>query len=392
LTEPRAGGAVLGGAAPLAREQFALAPGLVYVNHAAVGVLPIATRDAVHAMVDDHAARGVLGTASRELALPAYRRRIADFIGGRGEEIALLRNTGDGATIIAQGLDLGPGDEVITGANEFGANAYPWLALRERGVRVTLIEAPRERMTPQVLRRYISSRTKVVAVSWVTFDDGYRHDLNGLAEVAHADGALFVVDAIQGLGAFPLDMRATNVDAVYAGGAKWLMALQGVSFLWLRANLLDRVALRLPGWRSAEDIWNFLDYGQPPAPDASRYEGGTVNILGALSLATSMDVLTAAGVDRIAAHVLALTDRLADGLQSRGWTIAGDRSTEDVKSGIVTFRRSAVDMIALGRQLQRDHGIVSTYRATGIRIAPHGHNTPDDMEAVVGALETVQAG
>jgi cysteine desulfurase/selenocysteine lyase len=377
---------LIAAAAPLARDAFALAPGLVYVNHAAVGVLPVATRDALHAMIDDHAARGVLGTAPREMSLPAYRRRIAEFVGGRGEEIALLRNTGDGATVIAQGLDLGPGDEVITGANEFGANAYPWLALRARGVTVTLIGAPRERMTPDVLRRYVSARTKVVAVSWVTFDDGYRHDLAALAEVAHAAGALFVVDAIQGLGVFPLDVNATGVDAIYAGGAKWLMALQGVSFLWLRASLLDRVALRMPGWRSVEDIWNFLDYTQPPAPDATRFEGGTPNILGALSLATSMDLLANAGIERIGAHVLALTDRLADGLQSQGWTLVGDRSRDDVKSGIVTLRRDGTDAIALGRSLQKDHGIVTTYRAGGIRIAPHGHNTPEDIDTILAAL------
>ena len=371
--------------APLARDAFALAPGLVYVNHAAVGVLPIATRDALHAMIDDHAARGVLGTASRELSLPAYRRRIAAFVGGRGEEIALLRNTGDGATLIAQGLDLGRGDEVIIGANEFGANAYPWLALRERGVAVTLIDAPRERMTPDVLRRSISARTKVVAVSWVTFDDGYRHDLAGLAEVAHARGALLAVDAIQGLGAFPLDVNAAGVDALYAGGAKWLMALQGVSFLWLRANLLDRVALRLPGWRSALDMWDFLDYEQPPAPDASRYEGGTPNILGALSLAASIDVLSAAGVERISEHVLALTDRLVAGLESAGWTIVGDRSRDDVKSGIVTFRRDGIDAVALGKRLAAAQ-IVTTYRASGIRIAPHGHNTADEIDAILDAL------
>ena len=371
--------------APLAREAFALAPGLVYVNHAAVGLLPVATRDALHAMIDDHAARGVLGTASRELSLPAYRRRIAAFVGGRGEEIALLRNTGDGATILAQGLDLGPGDEVITGANEFGANAYPWLALRERGVAVTLIDAPRERMTPDVLRRTISARTKIVAVSWVTFDDGYRHDLAALAEVAHAHGALFAVDAIQGLGAFPLDVNATGVDALYAGGAKWLMALQGVSFLWLRANLLDRVALRMPGWRSALDMWDFLDYTQPPAPDASRYEGGTPNILGALSLASSIDVLGAAGVERIGEHVLALTDRLAAGLESGGWTIVGDRSQDGVKSGIVTFRRDGVDAIALGKRLGQAK-IVTTYRAGGVRVAPHGHNTPDEIDTILDAL------
>ncbi len=376
---------MIAASAPLAREAFALAPGLVYVNHAAVGVLPVVTRDAVHAMVDDHAARGVLGTAPREMAMPAYRSRIAALIGGKGEEIAVLRNTSEAATVIAQGLDLGPGDEVITGANEFGANAYPWLALRERGVAVTLIDAPRERMTADVLRRYIGSQTKVVAVSWVTFDDGYRHDLAALADVAHAHGALFVVDAIQGLGAFPLDVHASNVDAVYAGGAKWLLALQGVSFLWLRANLLDRVALRLPGWRSVADMWDFLDYAQGPAADASRYEGGTPNFLGALSLATSIDVLRSAGIDRIAAHVLALTDRLVDGVQSRRYSIVGDRSRDGVKSGIVLFRRDDVDSVALGKRLN-EAKICTTYRPTGIRIAPHGHNTPDQIDAIVAVL------
>jgi selenocysteine lyase/cysteine desulfurase len=317
--------------------------------------------------------------------MPAYRSRIAALVGGRGEEIALLRNTGDGATVIAQGLDLGAGDEVVTGANEFGANAYPWLALRERGVTVTLIGAPRERMTPDVLRRYVSPRTKVVAVSWVTFDDGYRHDLAALAEVAHAHGALFVVDAIQGLGAFPLDVRATGVDAIYAGGAKWLMALQGVSFLWLRASLLDRVALRMPGWRSVADMWDFLDYTQAPAPNASRYEGGTPNFLGALSLATSIDVLANAGIERIAEHVLALTDRLTEGLRARGYVIVSDRSHDDVKSGIVLFRRDGVDAVALGKRLG-EAKICTTYRPNGIRIAPHGHNTADDIDAILDAL------
>ena len=372
-------------AAPLARAAFALAPGLAYLNHAAAGVLPVATRDALHAMVDDHAARGVLGTWPREASLPAYRRRVASFVGGREDEIALLRNTGDGATVIAQGLDLQPGDEIVTGANEFGANALPWLVLRERGVHVTLIDAPRERMTPDVLRRAMTPRTKLVTVSWVTFDDGYRHDLAALAEVAHAGGALFVVDAIQGLGAFPLDVVATNVDAIYAGGAKWLMALQGVSFLWLRASLLDRITLRLPGWRSARDMWNFLDYAQPPVGDASRYEGGTVNVIGALSLATSIDVLESAGIERIATHVLALTDRLADGLRSRGWAVLTDRSSDAVKSGIVTFTRAGVDPVALGKRLN-EANIVTTFRASGIRVSPHGHNTADDIDALIEAL------
>jgi cysteine desulfurase / selenocysteine lyase len=374
----------VGAAAPLAREAFELAPGLVYLNHAATGVLPVATREALHAFVDDHAARGVLGVYTRELALPAYRSRIAAFIGGRGEEIALLRNTSDGATILAQGLDLRAGDEIVTGANEFGANVYPWLALRERGVVVRFIDAPRERMTPDVLRRTITSRTKVVTVSWVTFDDGYRHDLAALAEVAHAHGALFVVDGIQGLGAFPLDVAASGIDAFYAGGQKWLMALQGISFLWLRAGLLDRVALRLPGWRSVADIWDFLDYEQPPIPNASRYEGGTPNVIGALSLATSIEVLAQAS-PRVAPHVLAITDHLDSGLRARRYTVLSDRARDDVKSGIVTFRRDGDDPVALGKHLQHA-GFCTTYRPIGIRVAPHGYNTIDEIDAFLDAL------
>jgi cysteine desulfurase / selenocysteine lyase len=369
---------------PLARSAFGLAPGLVYLNHAAVGVLPLATRDALRAMLDDHAARGVLGVGPREAELPAYRERVAELIGGRGDEIALLRSTGDGATILAQGLDLGPGDEVIVGANEFGANAYPWFALRGRGVVVTQL-APGERMTPDALRRALSPLTRLVVVSWVAFDDGYRHDVAALAEVAHAAGALFAVDAMQGLGVFPLDVTASGIDALYGGGAKWLLATQGIAFLWLRANLLDRVALRLPGWRSMADIWDYLAYDQPLAPDASRYEGGTPNVLGALALATSIGLLAEAGAERIAGHVLALTDRLVDGLRARGYDVLSDRSRDDVKSAIVRFRRDGADHAALGERLAQA-GIVVTARQGAIRVSPHGYNTAAEIDALLEAL------
>jgi selenocysteine lyase/cysteine desulfurase len=372
------------GAAPLARSAFALAPGLVYLNHAAVGVLPRATRDALRAMLDDHAARGVLGVGPREAELPAYRARVGEFVGGRGDEVALLRTTGEGATILAQGLDLGPGDEVVLGANEFGANAYPWFALRARGVTVTQLP-PGARMTPDALRAALSPRTRLVALSWVAFDDGYRHDLAPLAEVAHAGGALFAVDAIQGLGPFPLDVTASGIDALYGGGPKWLLATQGIAFLWLRAALLERVALRLPGWRSMADMWDYLAYDQPLAPDAARYEAGTPNLLGALALATSIGVLADAGVERIAAHVLALTDRLVEGLRGRGYEILSDRSREDVKSAIVRFRKPGTDHAALGERLAQA-GFVVTARPAALRVSPHGYNTADEIDALLEAL------
>ncbi len=370
--------------APLGRDRFALDPALTYLNHAAAGVLPVATRDALHAFIDGHASAGVLGTLKTELGMPQFRAAIAAFIGADASEIATLRNTGDGATIVAQGLDLEPGDEIITNRNEFGSNAYPWLALRKRGVSVRFIDAPRERMTPDTLAAALTPRTKLVAASWVTFDDGYRHDLAALADVAHRGGAYFVVDAIQGLGAFPFDVRALDIDAAYAGGAKWLMALQGVSFLYVRANLLDRLAVTLPGWRSVDDMWNFLDYDQPWAADATRFEAGTPNFIGALSLAMSMGVLADAGTDRIGAHVLALTDQLVDGLRRKGALVDSPRGPGE-GSGIVRFVPFGADPLELGKRLAQA-GFVTTNRATGIRVSPHGYNTADEIDAFLAAF------
>ena len=138
--------------------------------------MPRRTHDVLVEAIDAHARSGILGVAAIEARLDAYRERVGRFIGARGEEIGFLRNTGDGANVIARGLDWRAGDEIVLTDNEFGANAYPWLALREQGVTIRLVHAPAERMTADVLRRTITDRTRVVAVSWVSYGDGYRHD------------------------------------------------------------------------------------------------------------------------------------------------------------------------------------------------------------------------
>jgi cysteine desulfurase/selenocysteine lyase len=295
-----------------------------------------------------------------------------------------MRNTGDGANTIARGLDWRAGDEIVLCDNEFGSNALPWLALRELGVVVRFVRAPQERLTPAVLARELSPRTRVVAVSWVSFADGYRHDLAALVRLAHDAGALFCVDAIQGLGAFALDVGALGIDALYAGGAKWLLALPGVSLLYVAPALHERLTVRWRGWRDVERIFDFLDYEQPLAAGAARYEGGTQNFLGIAALAASMDVLAAAGLDAIEAHVLALTDRLVERLAARGARILSPRGP-GISSGIVTFSLPGHDPVELGRRLGRA-GFVTTFRPTGIRVSPHGYNTADEIDAFVDAL------
>ncbi len=369
---------------PLPRSEFAVTESFAYLNHAAVGVLPLRTREALRAFIEAHSGGGVIGTFPYERKMPEYRATIARFIGAQPGTIATLRNTSDGANVIARGLRWNAGDEVLLPDNEFPANAYPWLALRDRGVQIRYVETSRERLTPDVLRRRITPRTRVVTVSWVSFEDGYRHDLAALASICRKHGALLCVDAIQGLGAFPIDVQAAEIDALYCGGAKWLMALQGVSFLYVRSELLDRLDLGMPGWRSVDDIWDFLNYDQRPAPDATRFEGGTPNFIGALSLHESLQVLQTAGTARIASHVLALTDRLVEGLHSAGAHVESMRGSCE-SSGIVLFTLPDADPVALGKALQAQ-GIVTTYRPGGVRVAPHGYNTMDEIDALIDAV------
>ena len=370
---------------PLPRSEFAVTERFTYLNHAAVGALPRCTRDAVDGFIDAHATGGVMGTYTYEAKMPQYRERIARFIGASGTEIAILRNTGDGANVVALGLEWNPGDEIVLGDNEFPSNALPWLALRRHGVKINLVRAAETRLTPDALRAAMTSRTRVVAVSWVSFADGYRHDLAELAAVARAGGALFCVDVMQALGAFPLDVRACGIDVAYAGGAKWLLALQGVSVVYVRSELIERLALGAPGWRSAADMWDFLNYDQAYVENASRFEGGTPNFVGALSLERSVDLLERAGPARIAEHVLGLTDRLVEGLLHQGAEVLSLRG-DGISSGIVTFRVPGIDSIELGRAIQQQ-GAITTWRSNGIRVAPHGYNTPEEIDFFLSLLK-----
>jgi len=184
-------------------------------------------------------------------------------------------------------------------------------------------------------------------------------------------------------------VRSFPCDAVYAGGGKWLLALQGIAFLYLRSDLLDSIKLRLPSWRSVADMWNFLDYEQPPVADVSRFEGGTPNYLGALSLATSIEFLRAHDVSAIADHVLSLTDRLVEGLERAGARVSSIRDGAR-RSGIVTFNLEGHDPSALGRRLG-ENGFCVTYYPFGIRVSPHGYNTPAEIDAFVETVSDVSA-
>jgi cysteine desulfurase / selenocysteine lyase len=372
---------------PLPRAEFAVTQRFVYLNHASAGVLPLSSAAAIEAFVRAHAEAGVRGTFPHDLRMAEYRDRIGAFLGATGSDIAILANTSAAAATIAAGIEWKPGDEVLLCDNEFPANSVPWVMLRRRGVRVRMLETSRERLTPEVLRREISPRTRLVAVSWVSYADGYRHDLHGLARVAHRSGAFLCVDAMQGLGAFAVDVAETGVDALYAGGAKWMLALHGVAILYLAAGFRERLQLSIPGWRSMRDMWDFHNYEQPFSDHAMRFESGTPNLAGTLSLVCAVDLFERSGRMAIARHVLELTDRLCEGLHGLGARLSTLRGPS-ISSGIVTFALPGCDSIELGRALENE-GILTTYRSSGVRVSPHGYNDASEIDRLLEALAKI---
>ncbi len=370
---------------PLPRDEFAIVQRYVYLNHAAAGVLPRSSVEAIRGYAAAHAEAGVLGTFPYDAAMPEYRATIARYIGADASEIATVPNASWGANTIALGIDWRPGDEVLLCDNEFPANAVPWVALRRRGIEVRLLSTQAERLTPAVLRREMNEHTRVVAVSWVSYADGYRHDLGGLAEAAHAANAYLCVDAMQGLGVLPIDVGALGVDALYAGAAKWMLGLHGIGILYVRRRLGGRLHLAMPGWRSLQDMWDFHNYEQPYSTEAMRFESGTPNMLGALSIVCAIELFERAGRRAIEAHVLSLTDRLCDGLARIGARITTPRG-EGISSGIVTFTLPERDSVAVGAALLKE-GIVTTHRASGIRISPHGYNTAEEIDVLLSTLQ-----
>jgi len=327
---------------------------------------------------------GCAGILDVETNLEAIRAQTADAIHARADEIAFLRSTSDGALLAAHGLRWREGDEIIVSDNEFGANAYPWLNLRDQGVRIRLLRAPGQRMTVELLDAVRTPRTRLVAVSYVTFLDGYRHDLAALGRWCRHAGVLFAVDAMQGFGHLPLDVSAWCIDFCYFGAAKWLLSPQGLSVVYVRRDLIDALRPAFASWRSVKSPMTFLDYSQELDEGARRFEGGTINYPALIGFAQSLRILQAAGFRAIERHTLSLTDRLIHGARERGISVESD-TTQANRSAIVLCGLGTQSVDGLNEKALRSK-VGVTIRDSGVRVSPHGYNSAADIDAVLELL------
>jgi selenocysteine lyase/cysteine desulfurase len=315
------------------------------------------------------------------------------MIGASAAEIALIGNTTAGISLVAEGLEWRPGDNVVTLADEFPSNVYPWFNLASRGVETRRVPTDvTGRLDIDKLAAACDARTRVVTVSWIGFATGYRHDVKRIASVAHEHGALMFLDAIQGLGAFPLDVNEIGIDFLAADGHKWLLGPEGAGIAYVRREHLEKLRPIGPGWHSVLPGQDYTHIELNLRPTAARYEGGSQNNAGMLALGASLDLLTGLGIESLAAAVLDITDRACERLRDIGATIVSDRRPDyrngEQRSGIVAFEMPGKDAMTLKRHAMRQD-VVFGVRAGRLRISPHAYNNEEDLDRLVHALTSV---
>jgi selenocysteine lyase/cysteine desulfurase len=368
------------------RSLFAAAKHSTYLNSAAVSPLPSTAIEAVNVQLNDVAEYGSAHYTDWIATKTRARALLASMIGARPEQVAFTRNTSDGFATIANGSAWKTGDNIVSYAREFPANYYPWRRIRDDlGVELRLCPERGGRIDLDEFTDLIDRRTRIVSISTVQYESGFRADLERIGRAARAVDALFCVDAIQGLGAHGYDLPAQFVDAASGAGHKWLCGPEGCGWMYLSDRARERVRPTLVGWISVDTPWNFDDLEQPFKPNALAWESGTGTSSLFYGLEQSLKVLTDAGLPNIEKHLNALTDHLCDSLGGKDYDIVSSRAPGE-KSAIVCIRhRNGMTSYEVAEKLAADNIIVSP-RGDRVRIAPHLYNNVDDIERLVTML------
>jgi selenocysteine lyase/cysteine desulfurase len=371
---------------PELRALFPITQRAIYLNHAAVSPPPTPTIQAVESQLRDVRDNGSLNFHSWIAVKEDTRKLLANMLGARPEQVAFMRNTSDGLSTIANGLQWNSGDNIVTFAREFPSNIYPWLRLRDVfGVEVRMCAEHEGRIDFDELASLVDQNTRVIAISHVQYASGFRSDLKRLGQLARSHDALLVVDLIQSLGVLPVNVDSDLIDAAAGACHKWLLTPEGVGYLYLSDRARERIQPTLVGWISVRDPEDYHNFDQEWNDGTLAWETGTGPAALLYGLKASLELLTSVGTTAIARHLEQLTDHLCERLAAKDYEVVSSRQPGE-KSQIVCIRHLGnVPAMKLYGHL-RAGNIVTAPRGDRLRIAPHLYNTIPDIDSLIESL------
>lgn len=379
----------------MSQDKFARARGLfphtektIYFNSASYGPFATTVRDAIQDNLDLRVSADRDDTGAAMSTADELRATYAELIGAEQQDIGLGFNTSFGINLAAFGLPLKQGDEVLVIDVEFPALVYTFKAAAEaRGFEIKIVPTTNRQFDLDLLEKAITPRTRVIAVSWVQFFNGYKADLSELTALCKKHGLWLLVDGIQGMGVEPVDVRALGIDIFTSGCQKWMLAPQGSGFFYLSPEMRQIMKQSVASWLGVDwgmDFTDLFKFDLPWYDSARRFELGYFVVTNIFGMKAAVDIFTDLGIAAIQKHNYALNDRLARYVkESDYYEITCDLS-EKHRSSIFTF--SCDDVKALHRRIVKS-GIVLSQREGSIRVAAHLFNNEDDIDRLIEILE-----
>jgi selenocysteine lyase/cysteine desulfurase len=366
------------------RDEFPVTRRWAFLDHAAVAPLSAPAQRALAEWAADMAENGVVHEPRWLRRIEEVRQLAAKLLSADPFDIAFIKNTSEGIDFVAEGFPWEPGDNVVTAAEEYPSNLYPWLNLEDRGVSVRLVPSREGRVWPDDVRAALDDRTRIVSLSFVEYASGFRNDLEAIGTFCREHGVYFFVDAIQGLGVLPLNVAQMPVDFLAADGHKWLLGPEGAGIFYVRRELVEVLHPVSVGWNSVVGAHDYGNLDFRLKPHAGRWESGSLNVGGITALGASLELLLRLGIPAVAERILYLTDHLCDGARQAGVEVYSSRRPED-KSGIVSLVVPGQDSRSLVQRC-RAEGIAVANRADRLRVSPHCYNTMEELDRLVEVL------
>lgn len=367
--------------------EFKLDDDLCYLNHAAVAPWPERSAKAVERFARENASRGAAHYPRWLEVERQLRKNLAQLINApSAADIALVKSTSEALSFVAYGLDWEAGDEIVISDQEFPSNRIVWESLADRGVHVRVVSLNNDDCEAALINAF-NANTRLLAISSVQYGTGLKMNLEKLGKACKESGVLFCVDSIQSLGAFPLDVQRAEIDFAMADGHKWLLGPEGLGVFYVRPELRNQLKLSEFGWHMVEKRGDFNQSGWQVAADATRFECGSPNSLGAHALEASTSLLLEVGMDKVASLILDRTAKLEEELSRiQGVEILSSRVTQR-QSGILTFRVEGYDAQLLYQQLM-ERNVICASRGGGVRFSPHCYTSDAVIQRAVERLET----
>ncbi|MGH7885655.1 MAG: aminotransferase class V-fold PLP-dependent enzyme [Thermodesulfobacteriota bacterium] len=359
------------------RRLFPILDKYIYLDHSGIGPVSLRVRDAVSQFIESAAGEGGFTYKKWMEKVENSRKICADLIGAENDEVAFVKSTSHGISLVASGLKWKKGDNLLVYEKEFPSNIYPWLNLQKKGVEIKFIKDDKGEINLSEIEKLADSNTRLLSISSVQYSNGFKADLEKIGEFCSSNNILFFVDAIQSLGVLPMDVKKFKIDFLSADGHKWMLSLEGTGIFYCSKYKAHLITPSLLGWKSIIDESNYGNINFVLKENALKFEEGSLNVIGIIAMGEAVALLSEIGIPNIQKKVQSLGNLTMELAGNRNYKIISPLDISK-RGGIVSFSGD-FDKQKLRDKLE-ENNIMVNFRGGAIRVSPHFYNNKNDIE------------